>query len=90
MWNAVRAETLKFAVETGLYDKDKAQELLEVMDYVPFYREAQLAARKGPKESTRGLLDTATDKFFKGSYEQVHNVFDNMERWINIHYSKRC
>jgi len=88
MWNAVRAETLKFAVETGLYDKDKAQELLEVMDYVPFYREAQLAARKGPKESTRGLLDTATDKFFKGSYEQVHNVFDNMERWINYTIQK--
>ena len=88
MWNAVRAETLKFAVETGLYDKDKAQDLLEVMDYVPFYREAQLAARKGPKESTRGLLDTATDKFFKGSYEQVHNVFDNMERWINYTIQK--
>jgi hypothetical protein len=88
MWNAVRAETLKFAVESGLYSKDKAQELLEVMDYVPFYREAQLAARKGPKESTRGLLDTATDKFFKGSYDQVHNVFDNMERWISYTIQK--
>lgn len=65
MWNAVRAETLKFAVESGLYTQEDAQDLLEVMDYVPFYREAQLAARQGPKESIRGLLDTATDKFLK-------------------------
>ena len=88
MWNAVRAETLKFAVESGLYTEEQAQDLLEVMDYVPFYREAQLAARQGPKENIRGLLDTAADKFFKGSYEQVNNVFDNMERWINYTIQK--
>lgn len=93
MWNAVRAETLKFAVESGLYSQEDAQKLLDVMDYVPFYREAQQALREnrdvvGPEPKQRGLLDTAIDKAFKGSYEQVNNVFDNMERWIDYTIQK--
>lgn len=82
-WNEVRENVLKFATDSGLYDAKTAQELLDVMDYVPFYRVEQLVNRAGPKEYTRGLLDAAKDKRFKGSEKEINNVFDNMERWIS-------
>ena len=82
-WNKTRQNILDFAVESGLYTKSEAETLLDVMDYVPFYRIEQLENRAGPKEFNRGLLDVATDKRFIGSKEPVNNVFDNMERWIS-------
>jgi hypothetical protein len=80
-WNINRERLLKFAVDHGLYTEEKAEELLDVIDFVPFYREAQAEANKVPKPFTRGIIDTAVDKRLKGSYRPVHNVFDNMERW---------
>ena len=80
-WNINRERLLKFAVDHGLYTEEKAEELLDVIDFVPFYREQQAEANKVPKPFTRGLIDTAVDKRLKGSYRPVHNVFDNMERW---------
>ena len=82
-WNKSRENILDFAVETGLYTRSEAQDLLNVMDYVPFYRVEQLENKAGPKEFNRGLLDIAQDKRFIGSKEPVNNVFDNMERWIS-------
>jgi len=82
-WHKVRAEVLKFAEDTGLYTKDEAKKLLEVMDYVPFYRIEQLENQAGPREYSRGLLDAARDKKLHGSGQEVNNVFDNMERWIS-------
>ena len=82
-WNKTRKNVLDFAVESGLYTESQAEQLLDAMDYVPFYRVEQLENRAGPKEFTRGLLDLAQDKRFMGSKEPVNNVFDNMERWIS-------
>jgi hypothetical protein len=82
-WNGIRKNVLKFGVDSGLYSEDQVEALLDVMDYVPFYRVEQLEQNQGPKEYTRGLLDRAlTDPKFKGSNQPVNNVFDNMERWI--------
>jgi len=82
-WNSVRAKVLKFGVDSGLYSAEQAQELLDIMDYVPFYRVEQIEQKEGPKEYTLGLLDRAkTDPRFKGSNQPVNNVFDNMERWM--------
>lgn len=82
-WNKTRENILDFAVESGLYTKSEAETLLDVMDYVPFYRVEQLENRAGPREFNRGLLDVASDKRFIGSRQPVNNVFDNMERWIS-------
>ena len=82
-WNKTRQNILDFAVESGLYTKSEAETLLDVMDYVPFYRVEQLENRAGPREFNRGLLDVASDKRFIGSRQPVNNVFDNMERWIS-------
>ena len=77
-WNSVRKNVLKFGVDSGLYSEDQVEALLDVMDYVPFYRVEQLEQNQGPKEYTRGLLDRAlTDPKFKGSNQPVNNVFDN-------------
>lgn len=82
-WNGIREKVLKFGVDSGLYSEDQVEALLDVMDYVPFYRVEQIEQNQGPKEYTRGLLDRAlTDPKFKGSNQPVNNVFDNMERWI--------
>jgi hypothetical protein len=86
IWTNVRTEVLKFAVDSGLYNKEQAEKLLDVMDFVPFYREIGRQGI-GPQGNTRGLLDGQTDKAYKGSYRPVHNVFDNMEKWA--HYIVR-
>jgi len=83
MWNGVRKNAMKLAVDSGLYTKERAEDLLEIMDYVPFYRVEQLEAKAGPKEFSRGLLDAARDYRFKGSEQEVNNIFDNMERWAS-------
>ena len=82
-WNAVRKNTMDIAVQGGLYSKEQAEELLNYMDYVPFYRVEQLAQNKGPKEYGRGLIDFAKDYKIKGSEQEVANIFDNMERWTS-------
>lgn len=82
-WNSIRMNVLNFAKDSGLYSEDQVSALLDIMDYVPFYRVEQIEQKEGPKEYTRGLLDRAkTDPKFKGSNQPVNNVFDNMERWI--------
>lgn len=83
MWNGIRKNAMKAAVESGLYSQERAEELLEIMDYVPFYRVEQLEAKAGPKEFSRGLLDAAREYRFKGSEQEVNNIFDNMERWTS-------
>jgi hypothetical protein len=96
IWNGVREKVLKFAADRGLYTQEKIEDLLAIMDYVPFYTIAQLEARKGPKEYSNGLLDATKDKSFRGSHQEVNNVIDNMEKWIsyiirkgiNNHYAK--
>jgi len=82
-WNDVREKVLDFAMDQGLFDQETRDQLLEVMDYVPFFRVEQLEAKAGPKEYGQGLIDTMkTVRGMKGSYQEVNDVFDNMERWI--------
>ena len=87
-WNEIRINVINFLVETGYYNEEDATDLVEAMEYVPFYRVAQIEAGAAPREFTRGLLDRTKDKKFKGSYDAVNNVFDNMERWITYSIRK--
>lgn len=87
-WNGVRKNAMQVAVDSGLYTKEQAKELLDFMDYVPFYRVEQLMANAGPKEYSRGLLDFAKNYKFKGSEQEVEDLFDNMERWVSYTVSR--
>ena len=87
-WNKVRENAMKVAVDAGLYSKEQAKELLDIMDYVPFYRVEQLAQKAGPKEYGRGLLDFAKGYKFRGSEQEVEDLFDNMERWVSYTVSR--
>jgi hypothetical protein len=88
-WNEVREKVLDFAMDQGLIDEDTRDQLLEVMDYVPFFRVEQLEAKAGPKEYSRGLIDTMKIvRTMKGSNQEVNDVFDNMERWIKYTVTK--
>ena len=49
-WNQVRKNAMDIAVAGGLYSEEQAKELLDIMDYVPFYRIEQLAQ---DRKSTR-------------------------------------
>lgn len=82
-WDNTRKSVIDFAVETGLYTEEKADMLWDSLAYVPFFRVEQLEDNAGPKDFSRGLLDAATDKRFKGSHQEVNNIFDNMERWTS-------
>jgi len=80
IWNGMRENALKVMVDTGLYTDAEANMLLDVVDYVPFYREEQIEEGKGPKEFLRSLSVQA-DKRLKGSAKPVNDIFDNMVRW---------
>ena len=81
-WNKARENTMKLAVEHGqLYTREGADELLRVLDWVPFYRIAQVENGAGPKQYANGLLDASRDKAFVGSHAEVKDVFENMEQW---------
>lgn len=88
-WNGVRKNTMRIAVESGLYTEEQAKDLLDFMDYVPFYRVEQLAASAGPREYSRGLLDFAKNFKIRGSKDQqIEDIFDNMERWTSYTVSR--
>jgi len=87
-WNKVRENAMSVAVKSGLYNEAQAKELLDYMDYVPFYREEQLAQNAGPKEYGRGLIDFAKNYKIEGSEHEVANIFDNMERWTSYTISR--
>ena len=87
-WNNIRKNAMRVAVDAGLYTEEQAKELLDFMDYVPFYRVEQLMANAGPKEYSRGLLDFAKNYKFKGSEQEVEDLFDNMERWTSYTVSR--
>jgi len=82
-WNKTRENTLKVMVDSGLYNEMDAKILLDAIEYVPFYRVEQLENRAGPKDFSRGIVDLARDKKFRGSEKEINNVFDNMERWVS-------
>ena len=82
-WHTTRGKVLDFLVDTGITDREHADELMEAMDYVPFQRVEQIMNGAGYKEYSRGLLDAAVEKRLKGSEQPVNNIFDNMERWIS-------
>ena len=83
-WNGTRESLINFSVESGLYSREQANALLDAMDYVPFYRiQEEEGETVGPKGYSRGLLDFADPKRFKGSTRPVDNIIDNMERWIS-------
>jgi hypothetical protein len=79
-WNGIRENALDVMVETGLYSRDEAENLMANADYVPFFREEQIEEGKGPKEFLRSLSVQA-DKRMKGSKKPVNDIFDNMVRW---------
>jgi hypothetical protein len=87
-WNEVRKNAMDAAVVGGLYSESQAKELLDIMDYVPFFRMEQLEAKAGPKEYGRGLLDFAKGYKIRGSEDEVNNIFDNMERWVSYTVSR--
>ena len=41
VWQAYNGQTVKFLKSTGVIDDAKAQEWLELSDYIPFYRQAE-------------------------------------------------
>ena len=79
-WNGIRENALTTMVDTGLYSREEAENLLSNADYVPFFREDQIEEGKGPKEFLRSLSVQA-DKRMKGSKKPVNDIFDNMVRW---------
>ena len=79
-WDGIRENALDVMVETGLYSRQEAEQLMSNADYVPFFREDQIEEGKGPKEFLRSLSVQA-DKRIKGSKKPVNDIFDNMVRW---------
>jgi len=88
-WNAIRKNVMKVAIEGGLYNEQQAEELLKIMDYVPFFRIEQLEQNAGPSErGGRGLLNFAKNYKIKGSEQEVNDIFDNMGRWTSYTVSR--
>lgn len=81
VWNGIRSNTVKLLVQSGMWTEKFANDMLDNIDYVPFYREEQLEEGEGPAEFVRGLQVKAQEYRIKGSENPVNDVFDNMMRW---------
>ena len=55
IWNGMRQNAIQVMVDTGLYSREEAEQLMANADYVPFFREDQIEEGKGPKEFLRSL-----------------------------------
>lgn len=83
-WNTVRKNATKLMVDSGLWTAEQAEDMLSAAEYVPFYREGQTEAGKGPKEFMTGLQVRARERRLRGSERQVNDIFDNMVRWTQF------
>jgi hypothetical protein len=88
MWNGIRANAMDVAVDNGLYSRKDADELLQYMDFVPFYREEQLDTGAGPRKYPNGFIDFAKNFKIKGSDQPVADVFGNMAIWTTYTVSR--
>lgn len=88
IWNGIRANAMDVAVENGLYNRKQADELLQYMDFVPFYREEQLDTGGGPRKYPNGFIDFAKNFRIKGSDQPVADVFGNMALWTTYTVSR--
>jgi hypothetical protein len=80
-WQAIRSSAARAMVDGGLWSMKQSEEMLDNIDYVPFYREEQLEEGGGPQEFVKGLEVKAQEYRLKGSGSPVNDVFDNMVRW---------
>ena len=87
-WNAARKNALDVMVASGLHSEADANALFDNMDYVPFYREEQVAAGDNPKQYISGLQVAAKDRRLKGSSQAVNNILENQQMWINSAISR--
>jgi hypothetical protein len=80
-WQGIRANVVKAMVDGELWSRQQAEDMLDNIDYVPFYREEQLEEGGGPQEFVKGLQVKSQEYRLKGSGSPVNDVFDNMVRW---------
>jgi hypothetical protein len=80
-WNGIRRNARRVLVNSGLWTEEYADQMLDVIDYVPFYREVQLEEGQGPREFVRGLQVQAKEHRLKGTNKPVNDILDNMVRW---------
>ena len=80
-WQGIRVNTIRAMVDGELWSMEQALDMLDNIDYVPFYREEQLEEGGGPQEFVKGLQVKSKEYRLKGSNSPVNDVFDNMVRW---------
>lgn len=80
-WQGIRANVVKAMIDGELWSRQQAEDMLDNIDYVPFYREEQLEEGGGPQEFVKGLQVKSKEYRLKGSGSPVNDVFDNMVRW---------
>ncbi len=79
-WLAVRDEAVDALVIAQKLPQSEVDKYKAEIDFVPFYRVQEELNRTGPSSTSKGLIDNRWYKF-KGSYEPVNDVFENMEMW---------
>ena len=80
-WNHIRGNALDILVESGLYNRDQADELMAAESYVPLFRESQLEDGRGPQQFINRMQVRANKKF-RGSENQANDIFENIELWM--------
>lgn len=80
-WNNLRRNVLDIGVDSGIFTREYADQLLEAGEYVPFDRVGQVEAGAISSVASRNLSSFAKPKKIKGSEQEINDVMDNMERW---------
>ena len=80
----------KHLQDTGVWDAETGQWMLDNIEWVPFNREAADKENEtgGYTSYIRGLQAKVREPGFKGSMREVHDVMDNFENWVSYSVSK--
>jgi hypothetical protein len=83
-WNGVRIKTINLLIDNGVMDANKAEEYIDSIGYVPFYRKDKNGETRELIDITSGLkqIGNLNNKRFRGSEKEVANIFENMDRWV--------
>jgi hypothetical protein len=82
--NGIRKWVADFAVDSGLWNRAQADDLLDNADWMPFQRKFSEEEDEGLDALTNyrtGLQASVHARKFKGSEREVNDLFDNFEQW---------
>jgi hypothetical protein len=88
IWGVMRERVIDELVRSGVTSKKKAEQWLDEMAYVPFFRSVEEHKTLGATIYNKGLGESMKEYGWEGSMLPVENTIGNMYQWMQWSYSR--